>query len=154
MGYAIPGNIPETNELYIKRKLWTFIIAYLDDIIIYSYSIEEHEKHLEIILGKIKAAGLFLNAKKYKFSKSEVKFLDSIVSKGKIIPTPIRLKLNKNVSSLKQKGTFLGLSDYIREYIIGYAHILYYLTGMLKGKGLNSQIKLKWTKESENYLQH
>jgi Reverse transcriptase (RNA-dependent DNA polymerase) len=86
---------------YLPEK-WKFVIPYLDDIIIFSKSREEHEKHLKIVLGEIRAHGLALNTGKCKFYKEEVKILGNIVSKGTIKPNPEKIQAVKNYQKPKQ----------------------------------------------------
>jgi len=52
-----------------------FAAAYLDDVVIYSESWEEHLQHLKVVLGKIQEAGLTLNANKCSWAQEEVKYL-------------------------------------------------------------------------------
>lgn len=66
------------DEIFRKENRM-FVIPYLDDIIVYSKSRREHEKHLRIVLGKLKAAGLSLNEKKSKFFREQVKILGNIM---------------------------------------------------------------------------
>ena len=53
----------------VLKGLSHFAMAYLDDIIIFSQTEEEHLKHLEIIFGRLKEAGLKLKRSKYSFMK-------------------------------------------------------------------------------------
>ena len=57
-----------------------FAMAYLDDIIIFSRTPEEHLKHIEIIFQKLKAAGLKLKESKCDFFKSEIHYLGHLIS--------------------------------------------------------------------------
>lgn len=79
-----PASFQRAVDQIFREENRKFVIPYLDDIIIFSKSMKDHEKHLEIVLGKIKAAGLSLNEGKCKFLKTEIKILGSIVMKGKI----------------------------------------------------------------------
>jgi hypothetical protein len=62
-------------DLIFKDIAWKYVIPYLDDIFIYSKSIEEHRKHVEIVIKKITDAGLILNKSKCQFFKTEIKIL-------------------------------------------------------------------------------
>ena len=65
-----------------------FAMAYLDDIIIFSRTPEEHLKHIEIIFQKLKAAGLKLKESKCDFFKSEIHYLGHLISDKGIQPLP------------------------------------------------------------------
>lgn len=56
-----PATFQKAMDTVFKSELDIFVLAYLDDIIIFSKSKEDHYKHLEIILTRLKEAGLILN---------------------------------------------------------------------------------------------
>ena len=62
--------------------------AYLDDILIFSKTLEEHMEHLKLVLNRIIAAGLKLNPEKCKFIQQEVEYLGHVI-------TPTGLKAAK-----------------------------------------------------------
>jgi hypothetical protein len=63
----------------LHKYLDIFVIVYLDNILVYSTSKEEHVKHIKLVLEKIKKYNLLLKLEKYKFHKSQVKFLGYII---------------------------------------------------------------------------
>lgn len=63
-----------------------YVIPYLDDIIIFSESLEDHEKHLNIVMKILSEAGLVLNKGKCKLFREEVEVLGRIVSRGIVKP--------------------------------------------------------------------
>ena len=69
-----------------------FVIPYLDDIIVYSKSKDEHAKHLQIVMDKIVGAGLVLNKKKCRFFQTEVVILGSVIGNGTVKPDPNKIK--------------------------------------------------------------
>src|SRR5205809_6224545 len=77
-----------TNALAIFQKLINhvlynhlneFVIAYLDDILIYSENEEDHEKHIKKILRKLQEKNLYLKSEKCEFHKQQVEYLEYIV---------------------------------------------------------------------------
>ncbi|MGV8065586.1 reverse transcriptase family protein, partial [Mycobacterium kansasii] len=64
--------------------LYRFVIVYIDYILIYSKSREEHEEHLRAVLDTLKKNQLFAQYKKWDFWQEEVKFLRHVVSKDGI----------------------------------------------------------------------
>lgn len=70
----------------------------MDDIIIFSSSIEQHSRNLQIVLGKIKASGLSLNPGKCKIYKKELKILRNVVSNGTVKPDPEKVTAIKEYS--------------------------------------------------------
>jgi hypothetical protein len=52
-----------------------FCFAYLDDVLVYSRSLEEHERHLRVLFGRLHSYGIIINPAKCVFPASEVNFL-------------------------------------------------------------------------------
>ena len=77
--------------LMVLQDCRDFAMAYLDDIIIFSRTPEEHLKHIEIIFQKLKAAGLKLKESKCDFFKSEIHYLGHLISDKGIQPLPEKL---------------------------------------------------------------
>ena len=67
------------NDIF-RDYLDSFIIVYIDDILVYSKNEEEHEKHLEIVLQKLRENKLYAKLSKCEFAKKEVEFLGHVVS--------------------------------------------------------------------------
>ena len=72
--------------LLLDDALNRFAIAYLDDIIVYSKSPEEHLQHLKIVFSKLREADLRLKESKCLFFQREVSYLGHIVSGDGIKP--------------------------------------------------------------------
>ena len=97
-----------------------FAMVYLDDIIIFSQTPEEHLKHIEIIFQKLKAAGLKLKESKCDFFKSEIHYLGHLISDKGIQPLPEKLDTIQNMpcpQTPKEIKQFLGLTGYYRKFI-------------------------------------
>ena len=101
-------------------------LIYLDDIIIFSSTFNEHLRCLACVFDRLKAAGLKLKAKKCHFVQEQVTYLGHIISnkgieldKAKLTavtayPTP---------QTTKKVKQFMGISNYYRKFIPSYAHI-------------------------------
>ena len=77
-------NISVIFQVYINQALHDlvddFCIVYLDNILIFSKFKEEHYQHLELVIEHLQRAELYANSKKCKFFKTEVKYLDFLIS--------------------------------------------------------------------------
>ena len=119
----------------VLKGLSHFAIAYLDDIIIFSQTEEEHLKHLEIIFGRLKGAGLKLKRSKCSFMKLNIEYLGHLISEKGIEPMPDKLTAIKEMlapRSPKEIKQFLGLVGYYRKFILRFSDIAKPLTQLTR----------------------
>ncbi|WVZ97874.1 hypothetical protein U9M48_043382 [Paspalum notatum var. saurae] len=93
-----------------------FIVVFIDDILIYSKSREEHEVHLRLVLQRLREYKLYAKLKKCEFWIDEVPFLGHIISKGGIAKDPHKIGAITNwevPQTPKEVRGFLGLADII-----------------------------------------
>ena len=103
-----------------------FVTAYLDDIIIFSKTEEEHLQHLEIIFERLCEAGLKLNRSKCSFIKMHREFLGHLISEKGIEPMPDKLSAIKEMPAPrnpKEIKQFLGLVGYYQKFIPRFSDI-------------------------------
>ena len=111
----------------VLKGLSHFTIVYLDDIIIFSQTEEEHLKHLEIIFRRQKEAVLKLKRSKCSFMKLHMEYSDHLISEKEIEPMPDKLTAIKKMlapRSPKEIKQFLGLVDYYRKFILRFSDIV------------------------------
>ncbi|MGL4850996.1 MAG: reverse transcriptase domain-containing protein [Clostridium sp.] len=140
------------DEIFRKENR-KFVIPYLDDIIIYSRDESEHRKHLRTVLGKVRAAGLSLNRKKCHFYKTEVKILGNIVSAGTIKADPAKVETIQRYptpTTIKELRSFLGLANYCRQFIPGFAMEAAPMFALLKGEKKASNKKIFWGEQEKD----
>ncbi|WVZ51755.1 hypothetical protein U9M48_002867 [Paspalum notatum var. saurae] len=97
-----------------------FIVVFIDDILIYSKSEEEHEVHLRLVLQRLREHKLYAKLKKCEFWIDEVPFLGHIISKGGIAVDPHKISAITNwevPQTPKKVRGFLGLAGYYRRFI-------------------------------------
>jgi len=103
-----------------------FVSVYIDDVLVFSRTLEEHWQHLDLVMEQLKRAGLKLQPAKCHFIRTEVEYLGHIIS-------PEGLKTNSNLvtavrefpipKDLKELRRFLGLSSYYRRFIPQFAQL-------------------------------
>jgi hypothetical protein len=79
-------------------ELDKFVVVFIDDILIYSRSMEEHEEHLRIVLQRLREHQLYAKFSKCEFWIKEVPFLDHVVSPEGIVVDPGKVKGSGNGS--------------------------------------------------------
>ena len=111
--------------------------VYIDDIIIFSESVENHIADIERILQKLFQANMRISLDKSKFFKTSVEYLGFIVSTNgiKTCPNKIETIVNYEVpTTLRGLRSFLGLAGYYRRFVKDYAAIAKPLTKILRGE--------------------
>ena len=123
------------NQLFHKH-LNKCVSVYLDDILIFSKTEEEHLQHLASVLQVLRDNNLKAKLKKCDFFKPALKYLGHIVSSEGLYPDPAKVQVVTEwpvPQSVYDVRSFLGLANYFRKYIKGYAAITAPLTDLLKG---------------------
>ncbi|GJW77779.1 reverse transcriptase domain-containing protein [Tanacetum coccineum] len=114
-----------------KPYLDKFVIVFIDDILIYSKSEEEHEVHLKTILDLLKTEMLYAKFSKCEFWLKEVQFLGHVVNRDGIHVDPSKVESVKNwktPESPTEIRSFLGLAGYYRRFIENFSKIAKPLT--------------------------
>ncbi|KAI3797484.1 hypothetical protein L1987_32741 [Smallanthus sonchifolius] len=121
-----------------KPYLDKFVIVFIDDILIYSKTEEEHEQHLRLILDLLRTEQLYAKFSKCEFWLKEVQFLGHVVNKKGIHVDPAKIEAVKNWSAPQtptEVRSFLGLAGYYRRFISNFSKIAVPLTALThKGK--------------------
>src|SRR6266496_2117886 len=122
----------------LKQYIGKFVQVYLDNVIIYSNNLTEHKKHIKAVLEKIREANLKLKPSKCQWFQTELKFVGHLVGRNGIKPDPQNVEKIKNAEVSKnttELRRFLGMAQYYRQYINGYADVARPLYDMLKESG-------------------
>ncbi|KAK6139507.1 hypothetical protein DH2020_026738 [Rehmannia glutinosa] len=127
-----------------------FVVIFIDDILVYSKSREEHERHLKIILETLREHKLYAKFSKCEFWLSEVAFLGHIVSDTGIAVDPSKVQTVvewKQPESVMEIRSFLGLAGYYRRFIQDFSKNNGPLTRLTRKK----QVKFEWMELIEDY---
>src|SRR6266542_1274026 len=99
----------------LRKYLGKFILVYLNNIIIYFKTFEEHKEHIRLVFEALWAVSLMIKLKKCKFAERELQFLEHIISAEGIKTDPekiakmVTLPLPTNLKELRSR---LGLCSY------------------------------------------
>ena len=132
-------------------KDFPFAIAYLDDIIIFSKTPQEHLSHIRMVFEKLKSVNLSMKKSKCSFSK-EIQYLGHILSATGIRPLCAKTHTIQHMRlpmTPKQVRAFLGLAGYYRKFIKGFARIAKPLTLLTR-----QQVKFDWMPEHHTAFLH
>jgi len=146
-----PAAFMDLMNRVFKDFLDKFVIVFIDDILIYSRTHEEHCEHLRIVLQILKEKQLFAKFKKCEFWLEKVSFLGHIISKDGISVDPSKVEAvsvwprPNNVSEVR---SFLGLAGYYRRFIEGFSKIATPLTALMR-----KNVKFSWSDACEESFQ-
>ncbi|XP_072093104.1 transposon Tf2-1 polyprotein isoform X4 [Arachis hypogaea] len=148
-------NAPAVFMDYMNRifrpYLDKFVIVFIDDILVYSKTEEEHTDHLRTVLQILRDRKLYAKLSKCEFWKSEVKFLGHVVSKQGIAVDPAKVEAVMNwerPTSVTEIRSFLGLARYYRRFIKGFSQLALPLTKLTR-----KDTPFIWTPECEGSFQ-
>jgi hypothetical protein len=123
------------------------VYHYLDDVVIYSKTFEEHLEHVKIVLERLRAAGLTVKPEKVMFATKEISFLGHIVSTNGVGIDPQRTRAIRAFTPPKDaKGIsrFVGMVNFYHKFIPNLAEVAAPLN-LLRKKG----VKFKWDAEQQ-----
>lgn len=141
---------------FILRPLKHCASAYIDDIIVYSRSAEEHETHLRQVFESLQKYGLTINPSKTELGQTKLSFLGHEISAEGVAPLPEKVQAIKDYPkpvTIKQLRAFVGLINYYHNCLKNLATVISPLTQFLskKFKGIR---KVPWDKESETAFEN
>ncbi|GJV42325.1 putative reverse transcriptase domain-containing protein [Tanacetum coccineum] len=130
-----------------KPYLDKFVIVFIDDILIYSKSKEDHEEHLKLILELLKNEELYAKFSKCKFWLPKMQFLGHVIDSKGIHVDPAKIESIKDWASPKtptEIHQFFGLAGYYRRFIKGFLKIT-----MPMMKLTQKSMKFEWREKEE-----
>src|ERR1700686_4656636 len=146
-----PATFMNLMQSVFSKYLDEFVIIFLDDILVYSKSFDEHLKHLECVLQTLRQHKLYAKSSKCEFSKNELSFLGHVINSDGIKMEPSKVDAvskwpqPKNVHDIR---SFLGLAGYYRRFVKDFSKIASPLTELL-----HKSKKFQWTDEQEQAFQ-
>ena len=130
--------LPTFNRLmtYLFRKeLDDFVLVFFDDILVYSKSEQDHEKHLRQVLDTLRREKLYAKKSKCSFFTDKVAYLGYVVSREGLSPDPekveaiVKWAVPKSVTKVR---SFMGLAGWCRVFVKEYAKIAGPLTELTR----------------------
>jgi hypothetical protein len=131
----------------LNKYLDKFVLVFIDDILIYSKTKEEHEEHLILVLQVLREHQLYAKYNKCDFFQKQIQYLGHVISEDGVAVDPEKIKAimdwptPRNVSEVR---SFMGLAGYYRRFIKGFSKISHPITS-LQRKG----VKFVWSTNCE-----
>ena len=133
----------------VLQGLGHFATAYLDDILIYSETLEQHMSHLETVFERLRQHGLKLKLKKCSFLQLETQYLGFIINGRGISPDPKKVEAIRSLPTptcVREVRSFIGMCSYYRRFIPNFSEIAEPVIAFLTRKFA----RFNWTEECQN----
>jgi hypothetical protein len=127
-----------------------FVLLFMNDILIYSRTLDDHVQHIRLVLQTLLQHKLFLKFKKCAFAQQNIEYLGHVLSNDGVStdPSKIDAMVNWHVpKSLTEVRGFLDLTGYYRKFVRNYGILAKPLTSLLKSKTFS------WSKEADDAFQ-
>uniref|UniRef100_A0A8C1XCE3 Gypsy retrotransposon integrase-like protein 1 n=1 Tax=Cyprinus carpio TaxID=7962 RepID=A0A8C1XCE3_CYPCA len=123
-------NAPSTFQRLMQRlfgdQQCQSLLLYLDDIVIFSSSVEQHLERLELVLSRLQCEGLKAKLEKCAFFRSEVTYLGHVISADGVSTDPKKIEAVAQwpqPTSVSELRSFLGFASYYRRFVEGFAKL-------------------------------
>jgi transposase InsO family protein len=130
-----PAIFQRTMNMVLQEVLGKFCFVYLDDLVVYSKSAEDHIKHLDMVFAKLADHGLRIKFTKSQLFRSQIHYLGFIVSRDGLRVNPEKVRAATEFprpTNVKAIQAFIGLVGYFRTFIKDFAHTAQPLYRLLK----------------------
>src|SRR4029434_5917118 len=151
MPFGLQG-APATFQRLMDRVLAgtdSFAAAYLDDIVVYSTTWEEHLRHLGEVLQRIKRAGLIVHPRKCALAQEEVRYLGHVLGRGVIRPQKDKVQAVQacpRPRTKKEVRSFLGLVGWYRRFVPDFSTRAAPMTDLTTNTGFP---QIQWGEDQE-----
>ncbi|KAL5803527.1 hypothetical protein ACOSQ4_031832 [Xanthoceras sorbifolium] len=138
-----PAAFMDLMNRIFRPYLDQFVVVFIDDILVYSQTVEDYNRHLRVVLQILREKQLYGKLSKCEFWLPEIAFLGHIVSAEGIKVDPKKIeaivewKPPRNITEVR---SFLGLAGYYRRFVKGFSSIASSLT-----KLLHKNVRFEWT---------
>ena len=116
----------------------TFVVVYLDDILIYSKTWVEHLQHIQRVLHTLRQHKLYANLEKFSFDMDQVHYLGYIIEQHGVLVDPSKIQVIHDwptPTTLTRLQSFLGLANFYHRFMLGFSHIAWAIRQITRGGG-------------------
>ena len=137
-----PGLFQNIMDDILREFKNDFAMAYIDDVIVYSKTFDEHLSHLEQIFMKFRKNDIQAKPSKCNFAKPRVPLLGHIVTKDGILVDPEKVEVIEKLkppTTVKEVRRFIGMLSYYRKFIGNFSEVAEPLINLTK-----KNVKFEW----------
>ena len=130
-----PANFQRLMDLVLKDLIGDELHVFIDDVIIFSKTAEEHAARLEHVLERFDRASLQLHPQKCSIARPQVNYLGYVLSQDGITASPDKVKAVRNYptpTNVREVRAFLGLASFYRRLVPDFAELSKHLTVLTK----------------------
>ncbi len=133
----VPATFQRLMNLVLQGLNWKFCLVYIDDILIFSHTFDEHLVQLRAVFDRLRSANLKLKPSKFKFAYESTVYLGHVVSARGVSPDMQNIaaieQINiKGIKTREHERSFLGMTGYYRRFIKNYSAVTAPLTDLLR----------------------
>ncbi|GBG68765.1 hypothetical protein CBR_g3305 [Chara braunii] len=142
-----PGTFQHAMNKIFHEYLDKFIVVYLDDILIFSRTVEEHAEHMKIVQGLLRQHQYKVNLEKCEFGRTKILYLGHEISADGLRPDDAKVASIQDwprPQSVTEVRSFLGMTGYYRPFVKNYSTITSPLTDLTR-----LDTPWEWTEECE-----
>ena len=142
-----PATFQRVMDVLLTGMSWEMCLCYIDDIIVFSPTFEQHLLDLDRVFNKLEEVGLKLRAEKCAFCKKELLYLgfvltrDGVHTNPKLISAVVECEAPKDVKGVQR---FIGLTGYYRRFVDKFSHIAHPLIRLMR-----EDVEFEWTPECQ-----
>lgn len=155
-----PATFQRLMQATMSDLIFQILLVYLDDILVFSETFEQHLERLETVFRRLAETGLKIKLQKCAFLQQSVKFLGHHVSAEGVGTDPSKISAVKDwrvPNTVKELQSFLGFCSYYRRFICGFSQIAGPLhdlvnkcSGVQKSNGSRYLVSAMWTPECDS----
>lgn len=131
----------------VLNGLQTFAIPYLDDILVFSKSLEDHKSHLQQVFDRLREHDLKIKISKCNFFQEETQYLGFIINRDGVKPDPEKVKVIKEMvppTNAREVRGFIGMCSYYRRFIPNFSGIASPIVNLSR-----KYVRFKWSDECQ-----
>jgi hypothetical protein len=144
-----PCNLHEANGRHPGPFTNSFVVVYLDDILIFSQTWEEQLHHIRQVFQTPRQHMLCANLEKCTFGMTQVQYLGYIIDEGGVQVDPTKIPVIRDwpaPTTLTELRSFLGLANFYHRFVLGFSHITWPLSQVTKG---GAKEKFFWSESQQ-----